>query len=191
MTMTKDFRIEAPRLKEMVREKLKEALEHLPGRISTFAQNRCVLSGGCFASLLTGHLVNDWDLWCLDDADIPEMVRLLDSYTKEEADEVPIENPAYMEQFVDGKIVTANAVTLKNRVQFIKLTNFATAKQSFDFEHCRVSYIPATDTLYMSQKQFESIINKKLKPTRELNVYDPNTMRRMNKFKQRGWNYEV
>lgn len=185
MIMTKDFRIEATLLKKRVREKLKEALEHLPERISSFAQNKCVLSGGCFASLLTGHLVNDWDLWCLDDADIPEMLRLLDSYTKEEADEVPVENPAYMNQFVDGKIVTANAVTLKNRVQFIKLTNFATAKKSFDFEHCRVSYIPATDTLYMSKMQFDSIINKKLIPTGDTKLVAGS--RRMEKFYGRGW----
>lgn len=187
----KDFQEAGTKLKFLARVGLRQALSSLPERIQIFALNHCVLSGGCFVSLLHEQKVNDWDLWCIDAAKIPIMEELLASYTKEEADEIPVENPAYMEQFVDGKIITVNAITLKNKVQFIKMTDFTEAKKSFDFEHCRISYYPGSEVMYMSQTQFECIRDKQLIPTRPLNEYKDNVMRRLNKFTQRGWKYEV
>lgn len=185
MIITRDFKAQAPILKAQVRDNLTKVLSTLPLRIEAFARNKCALSGGCFASLLLNEPVKDWDFWCLDDADIPDMNRLLETYTKEESEQIPVENPAYMEQFVDGKIVTVNAITLKNGVQFIKLTNYAKAKESFDFEHCRVSYIPSTDTLYISKRQFDSILDKKLIPTTAGKLVAGST--RLEKFYARGW----
>lgn len=184
MIMTGDFLKDGKTLKAEVRAQLVTALSQLPERLQKFALGRCILSGGCFASVMHGEKVNDLDLWCADDADIPEMERLLQTYTEQESGSMPVENPAYMDQFVDGKIVTANAVTLKNRLQFVKLSKFSTAKQSFDFEHCRISYSPSTHILYMSKNQYESIRTKKLVKTDTQILL---TERRLAKFYSRGW----
>lgn len=183
MIITGDFHKDGKALKDEVQKQFKADLSLLPSRIVRFAWDRCILSGGCFAAIMHGEKVNDWDLWCADDADIPEMERILNTYTKEESDSIVSENPAYMDQFVDGKIMTANAITLKNRIQFIKLSKFSTAKQSFDFEHCRISYHPSTNMLYMSKNQYEYIRWKKLVQTES----SPISERRLSKFVSRGW----
>lgn len=185
MIITLDFQTDAKRLKNEVEERVFDKLKELPYNLSTFIMNRCVLSGGCFASLMHGTTPKDYDFWCLDDADLPELQKLLDVYDERDSTLITVENPAYMNQFVDGKIVTANATTLKNGIQLVKLTNYAMAKQSFDFQHCRVSYIPATTTLYMSKTQYMSIVNKRLIPT-ETNVTKAGSPR-IEKLYSRGW----
>lgn len=187
MIMTQDFQTDATSLKFEVQERVFDKLKELPYSLSTFILNKCILSGGCFASLMYDETPKDYDFWCLDDADLPELQRLMDVYDEEDSSLITIENPAYMKQFVDGKIVTANATTLKNGIQLIKLSNYATAKQSFDFQHCGVSYIPATNTLYMSKTQYMSIVNKKLVPTKTVDMSKPATQRRVAKFTGRGW----
>jgi hypothetical protein len=187
MIITKDFQTDATGLKLEVQEIILEKLEELPHSLSSFIKNKCILSGGCFASLMHGTTPKDYDFWCLDDADLPDLQRLMHVYSERDSALITVENPAYMNQFVDGKIITANATTLKNGIQLIKLSNYATAKPSFDFEHCKVSYIPATNTLYMSKTQYNSIINKKLVPTREVDMTNTATQRRVAKFTERGW----
>jgi hypothetical protein len=184
MIITNDFLVDANRLKIEVQERIFDKLKELPTNLCSFILNKCILSGGCFASLLHGDTPKDYDFWCLDDHDLPELQNYMDAYNDTDSSLITIENPAYMEQFVDGKIVTANATTLKNGIQLIKLSNYATAKQSFDFEHCKVSYIPATNTLYMSQRQYNSIRTKNLVPTRPV---ESSMIKRIKKFQDRGW----
>jgi hypothetical protein len=167
MILTKDFQADATRLKYEVEERIFNRLKELPASLASFIKNKCILSGGCFASILHGVPPKDYDFWCLDDADLPLLQQMMDVY--------------------DGKIVTANATTLKNGIQLIKLSHYAIAKQSFDFEHCRVSYIPANTTLYMSKTQYNSIINMKLVPTRTVDMSNPSVARRVAKFTERGW----
>jgi hypothetical protein len=187
MIITNDFQTDAITLKNEVQERIFDKLKELPINLGSFIMNKCVLSGGCFASLIQGDTPKDYDFWCWTDNDLPELQNYMDAYNDVDSSLITIENPAYMEQFVDGKIMTANATTLKNGIQLIKLSNYTVAKQSFDFEHCRVSYIPLTNTLYMSQKQYDSIITKKLVPTRTVDMSSPATQRRVAKFIKRGW----
>lgn len=186
MILTNDFRTDAKTLKLEVEQRLVEKLKELPTNLARFILDKCVLSGGCFASLLHGETPKDYDIWCLDDADLPELQRYMNVYNEQDSSLIDVENPAYMHQFVDGKIETANATTLKNGIQLVKLSNYATAKQSFDFEHCKVSYIPASGTMYMSKLQYNSIKEKVLVPTKSA-PYTANINKRLAKFNKRGW----
>jgi hypothetical protein len=187
MIMTNDFQTDAKALKFELAQKLWPKLHELPDTLSHFIRYKCVLSGGCFASILQGEEPKDYDFWCLNIIDLPELQSHMDAYAEKDSENIKVENPAYMDQFVNGKIVTVNATTLKNGIQLIKLSNYATAKDSFDFEHCRVSYIPETTTLYMSQTQYNSIRTKKLVPTQTVDMSNPATQRRVAKFTGRGW----
>lgn len=181
------FMTNAILLKSKVQKNLTPILSRLDSAFHSAIKKHCILSGGCFASLYRNEPVNDYDLWCTDVAGALAIGDYLAKYDGLDMMGKEIEiadvNPKYNDNFVDGKIVTSNATTLKNKLQFITKVNFEDARKSFDYLHCTVFYDLAQDKLYMSQSQCDSLHNKILIPndTSMIKEY------RREKFIKRGW----
>lgn len=174
-----EFYIKAKGLKYSAKHRLEDKLKEVPEKVRTFTQENCVLSGGCFSSLLHGEKVNDYDLYLKDLSKTKELLDLLSEYVGP----TPLEETPYTEAFVNGKIITANAITLSNRLQYIIRADFKSAKVMFDYVHCMVNYDIKEDILWVSQDQLESIVDKKLKTNNAQSV----TFSREEKFRSRGW----
>lgn len=181
------FQKKATELKTRVQISLNAKMSSLEPNFKAAIKANCILSGGCFASILNDEEVNDFDLWCADYRGLEIIKDQLGHYNglDVQGKEIPIVdiNPKYNDNFVDGKIVTANAVTLKNKLQFISNVIYADAKKSFDYLHCTVNYDLKNEKLYISRNQMDSILNKKLVSNAPLVVSE----HRMNKFIERGW----
>ena len=174
-----EFYIKANGLKYSVKHHLEQKLYEVPEKVRTFTQENCVLSGGCFSSLLHGEKVNDYDLYLKDLSKTKELLDLL----KEYIGPAPLEETPYTEFFVNGKIITANAITLSNRLQYIIRADFKSAKVMFDYVHCMVNYDLKEDKLWVSQEQLESILEKKL----IINNAHSVTVYRADKYRSKGW----
>lgn len=181
------FQKKATQLKQRMKSSLWDKTNKLDHNFISLIKEHCILSGGCFASLLHNEPVNDYDLWCRDSVGSDWIEKYLITYKGKDALglEIGVEdvNPKYSDNFVDGKIVTANATTLKNKLQFITNVSFEDAKKSFDFLHCTVSYDFKKDKLSISPRQMQSILDKKLVINNVLTVREY----RRNKFIERGW----
>lgn len=181
------FQKKATELKVMLKSNLWAKTKNLDLNFQSFMKEHCILSGGCFTSLLHYEPVNDYDLWCRDFDGSAMIEEYLKEYKGKDSfgAEIGAENvnPKYNDNFVDGKIVTANATTLKNKLQFITNVVYADAKKSFDFLHCTVSYDFKKDKLFISPKQMQSILDKKL----VINNISTIKEYRRNKFIERGW----
>lgn len=174
-----EFYIKANGLKLSVKHNLKHKLLEVPEKVRTFTLENCVLSGGCFSSLLHGEKVNDYDLYLKDLSKTKELLDLLGEYVGP----VPLEETPYAEFFVNGKIITANAITLSNRLQYIIRADFKSAKVMFDYVHCMVNYDIKEDKLWVSHEQLESIVEKKLLINNAMSV----TLHREDKYRNKGW----
>jgi hypothetical protein len=174
------FTVAGKAIKHLAKLHLNEKLKNVPYKLREFTIANCVLSGGCFASLFHNEKVNDFDLYLKNISMIVELNNLLKEYkglNKELVEE------AYADVFVDGKLTTIKAVTLDNRLQYITMVDFQTAKQNMDYVHCTVSYDPSKDTLWLSELQFDCIQNKKLVANNLTSI----TAKRGEKFRSRGW----
>lgn len=151
-------------------------------------RKNCVVTGGVVASILNREKVNDIDLYCSK----PDFTAfcmavqglfvakgsLFQHFVKDI-------DPKYMtseEDGAEGKMITANAITLWNGMQIIRLAPIQESRDSFDFLHCRPWY--DWNNLYISPQQYHSIISKRLVVNNPKNV----ARHRVDKFRQRGWN---
>ena len=181
------FQTNAILLKSKVQKSLLPIVNNLDSAFASAIKKYCILSGGCFASLYRNEEVNDFDLWCTDVAGALVVEEHLSRYNGLDVTGKEIKitdvNPKYNDNFVDGKIVTSNATTLKNKLQFITKVNFEDARNSFDYLHCTIFYDLAQDKLYMSRSQCDSLHDKILIHYNTSMVKDY----RRNKFIERGW----
>ena len=169
-----------------VKSKIKGALMakigELPDNIASILKNT-VLSGGATASLMHNEEPKDWDLYFKSHDEMAKFFMLFKD-NKELQEYVADINEKYMDTIINGKLVTVNAVTLKNKLQvIIKQTH--DLRGTFDFIHCLPYYELNTDKFYISRTQFNAIKHKKI-------VFNPNRVdqvaaHRVEKFKQRGW----
>ena len=83
-----------------------------------------------------------------------------------------------------GFIETPNAITLRNRMQFITLSDYERARKSFDYIHCLPFYDILNDQFHISMEQWKSIKNKKL--VRQYLTLVPSSHRAA-KYRERGW----
>lgn len=140
------------------------------------------VSGGCIASLLQKEPVNDWDIYCSDKDILEYITKLLKANTQV----VASVDEKYRELVGEnGKLISENAITLKNRTQFITLTcgDPDDVRRTFDFVHCMPYYSIASDQLFISRQQFNACVYKKLIVNNQATV----TERRTGKFLQRGY----
>jgi hypothetical protein len=84
---------------------------------------------------------------------------------------------------VDGKLVTANAITFKNGLQVIIKAD-KTHRDTFDFVHCMPYFDMKTQQLFISRLQYDAIKNKQLIENPKFPQF---SQHRTDKFLKRGW----
>lgn len=171
------------RVKEIIKEKIiSEWFMKLT--INNWVLRKMFISGGCFASLLRYEEPNDFDVYTKDISAWEQMKAFL----LENKDHILDIDEKYSDFYgQDGKMITANAITLKNKFQFIHKIygepNFV--RQSFDFVHCKPYYDCDEDKLYISYEQYDACINKKL----IVNNTKAVTVHRTEKFTKMGYTF--
>lgn len=174
------------------KDNLKVALRNFEMTIQKLGRNMkdgYFVTGGCIGSLIRGETPNDYDIYFKDIIYADPVVRLYtqdDSYKNEVADV----NDKYADAKnfgVDGKVITSNAITLKNGLQLITKIygDPKTVCDTFDFVHCRPYYDPAEDKLYISHEQYMLNVKRILKTNNASNVKEY----RIQKFMNRGWGW--
>ena len=160
-----------------------------PALTSLFFDN-CVISGGCISSILLGTRVNDIDIYCKNTSKVTDIAQFLKSHSDLVKE---IDNTKYADTaatYLSGplKMITDNAITLKNDVQFITfMSEEEGARKNFDFVHCTPYYDILTNKLYISEAQLQAIKSMKLVPNKDVNTI---TIKRLEKFKARGWHID-
>jgi hypothetical protein len=144
-----------------------------------------VIAGGCFTSILHDENVNDIDIFILnsDKALFDTLTLNRGGFTLHWRND---SNPHQRPYFRNNPNILATATCEQSKIQYI-LTDYKTREElvnHFDFVHCKVSYVTATDTLYISPETYDCIMNKVLKknPTGI-----PALQWRIEKFQKKGW----
>jgi hypothetical protein len=142
------------------------------------------LSGGAIASLIQGEIPKDWDIYCESALNM----KMVEEMVKKNPDYIADVRENYVGVFgSNGKMVTANAITMKDGTSFITKLYLPPSemKKTFDFVHCKPHYNLTTKTLYISPQQYIAIVNKNLIRN---NGVIPQTWRE-EKFKKKGYKY--
>ena len=156
--------------------------------LESFFFSHCVISGGMIASLFHDEPVNDIDVYAKESTDLINIKNYIidrnvniKSFEQYEIDSngVKVIKPGVKPQ----KLITDNAVTLTNDVQFIYMDTFKNARARFDFIHCMPYYDIGTQKLYISEAQYDAIKNKQMIP----NGSNGAAIKRIEKYNKRGW----
>jgi hypothetical protein len=139
----------------------------------------CIITGGCISSLYHGEEVNDIDLYAKDSKKLITVKKLIIDIG-EHIKEVK----GYSLTDTSNKLITENAITLKNDVQLIVLGPAEECRSKFDFVHCMPWFDIKTQKLYISESQFKSIKNKQLVPNISGESVKPY---RLQKYLGKGW----
>ena len=143
------------------------------------------LCGGAIASIIQGQHPKDWDVY-FTNADTQKAV--IDLFIADHPDEIAVVDEKYREvSGSDGKMITENAMTLRNNIQFIIKHNGTPdeVRETFDFVHCKPYYHCGKDQLFISREQYDLCRDKKLK----INNMKAQTVWRQSKFEQRGYTW--
>jgi hypothetical protein len=146
----------------------------------TWNRDRMVIAGGCFASMIIGEQVKDYDVFLLDDDHNTKIMEYMETKWRDRED-VRIGSSGYM----NNDRIKKTMFFEQSKCQYI-LTNFKTREElieHFDFKHCRVSYDLMTEKLYITRETMDAIINKTLIP----NTDKTPASWRYDKFYNRGW----
>jgi hypothetical protein len=145
-----------------------------------------ILTGGAISSLILNEEVNDWDLYIKD----PKSIAKFSQHIMDENNQLDVKeiNPKYMaDTEVEGKLITAHATTFKNNVQVITM-GAADMRKTFDYIHCMPWYDIVENKLYISEYQYNVIIEKRLVRNPDcVNQSTKNRIHRAQKFIDRGW----
>lgn len=141
----------------------------------------CVLSGGAIASCIRHETPNDFDLYFKTNEGMDRFTKFM--ALKQNQNVIKDADAKYSSTLLSGKLVTANATTLFNDLQFITLSTFEEQQKSFDFIHCKPYYDINEAKLFISKPEFDSIIERRL----VINNQNAVTEKRLKKFKDRGW----
>jgi hypothetical protein len=188
------FEEEARKLKVIVETTINNKLKELPLSLTLMMTSDCILSGSSISCMYHGQGIKDYDLWCKKPQDIDHIrnriiqdyLNHVEEYTEKYKENVP-ENFTLNDPETGKKyLVTANAITLKNKIQLITLSNYESERKSFDFIHCMPYYDISNKKLHISPRQMDSIIKKKL--VRNEGGKEP-LQWRIDKFKNRGWSF--
>ena len=146
----------------------------------------CIITGGCIASLYHNEPVNDIDVYAIT----PRSLKDIKDHILASDSSIIKNFKNYELNTVDDtkKMVTDNAVTLTNDVQFIYMGTAGECRTKFDFIHCMPWFEISSQRLYISKSQFDAIHNKQLvlNPSFEREAIKD---RRIKKYQERGWNY--
>lgn len=171
------------RVKLVIAEKMiKLRREDYIKTCNTRVCNYMFLAGGAITSLLQNEEPKDWDLYFKLPEPMADLAVNLNSYNDKIADI----DEKYREVYgLDGKMITNKAITMKDGCSFITM-QYGTPEQvksTFDYVHTMCHYDLSEDKLYISPKQYDACVNKKLivNNSSVLKVY------RKEKFIQRGY----
>jgi hypothetical protein len=166
-------------LKDIIKAKLFANLDILPSPLQNNIKLHCVLTGGAISSLLHFEQPNDWDLYFKSAA----AMRDTEQYCYKNQEVVKSIDPKYVvDTLIHGKCITTKATTLVKDVQLITMGGVEMI-DFFDYVHCQPYYDLSVDKLFISPKQFDAIMHKKL-------IKNPNCKQvfsRQDKFVNRGW----
>lgn len=151
----------------------------------------CIISGGCISSLFHDEAVKDIDVYATSSKAVLTIKDYIINTGKNiksvEAYDIDANANKVTKTDKQIQLITDNAVTLTNDVQFIYMDTWENCKKKFDFIHCQPHYDLTTQKLYISEAQFNAIKNKQLIPTGLVEVKD----KRLNKYTKRGWGMET
>jgi hypothetical protein len=157
-------------------------------KLGPMMEHSFFLSGGAIGSLLRRETPNDWDIYFFEQYDAERIFNLYendDSYKNQ----IKVIDEKYRDATTkDGLLITENATTLKNGIQFIRkhYGQPADVRATFDFVHCLPYYDSRTKKLYISHEQYNLNMSKKLKVNPSSYKY---TSSREQKFLNRGWTW--
>lgn len=156
-------------------------------KLTSLFFNSCIITGGCISSIYHNMPVNDIDLYAKTTKDI----KIISDFLKEVGVFIKTTKSYELE---DGSgnttqqaaLITNNAITLTNDIQFITLAEAEVARNKFDFIHCMPWIDIKTQKLYISEAQFQSIKSRTLianKSGEKPKDY------RIQKYVSKGWTY--
>ena len=167
-------------IKKTIRNGVSKALLPINQTLRTHLINNCIVTGGCSASAFYNQEPNDWDLLFNDELSFNSFKYYISNH-KEDV----MEADMYTGVQFTGKLITANAITLKNKVQVI---DWKWQRNNFDFIHCMPWYDLQADKYHIASEQYDAIKNKQL-IARDPDTFKPND-RRLKKWLDRGFTIE-
>jgi hypothetical protein len=191
MTEDEDFYASCMILKSKIETLLIQKMNELPADLQDLVIKNCVLSGGSISSIYHNEPVNDFDIYSLKMTGLQSIEWFLKETNLET---VPGSSPLsvlddkneYTYEIENGKIKTANAITLNNKIQFVLNRTYESWRKEYDFVHCLPYYFIPARILYISKEQWKAIRDKKLKYANPNHVHT-NIFKRTEKYKSRGW----
>ena len=177
-------RDEIEMVKNAVKTRLRIMMSELPSSYTKMFKNG-ILTGGAIASLFHGEDPNDWDIYLethsLSNQFLDSVMKGLDGIENAIADI----NPNYnVTTLLDGKVVTERAVTFRNKLQVIVMSD-RTSRDRFDFLHCMPYFEFGSGNFYISRAQYDAIKQRKL--VQNPKHMDQPDLRRLQKLIGRGW----
>lgn len=150
--------------------------------LESFFHDECIITGGCIASLFHNEHVNDIDVYAKDARKMLHIKEYILGNGKNIKS-----TKGYPPDALDiptRPLVTDNAVTLTNDVQFVYLGSAEECRKKFDFIHCMPWFDIKTQKLYISEAQYLAIETKTL----VLNISGEAVKdRRIQKYTDKGW----
>jgi hypothetical protein len=172
-------------IKDIFRAKMEDFVTELPMAYTQYFKDG-IITGGAFASLWHREEPKDWDFYFNDSNNMSRFQALVMNGDPAGLllQCVKDTGPYFTQVQVDGKLVTANAVTLDCGLQMITMATAAHRKY-FDFIHCMPYYDIHKDELYISPQQLDAIKRKQI-------IKNPNFKGtpkpfRVEKYLDRGW----
>ena len=172
-------------IKRIIRDRLEQFDQELPQAITQYLKDG-IITGGMFASLWHHEEPKDWDFYFSDSNMMSNFQALVYNTSPNSMmmDHVKDAGPYFKQTQIDGKLVTANAVTFKCGLQMITMAT-AGHRKYFDFIHCMPFYDYNKDELRISPQQLDSIKRKEIIKNPKFKG-TPKTFR-VEKYLDRGW----
>lgn len=173
-------------IKDIFRAKMGDFDEELPQSYTQYFKDG-IITGGAFASLWHHEEPKDWDFYFNDGNTMSNFQALMlnSSPSSQLMSYVKDSGPYFKQVQIDGKLVTANAVTFKCGLQIHSGLHPTADRKYFDFIHCMPYYDYNKDELYISPQQLDAIKRKQI-------ILNPNFKGtpkpfRVEKYLDRGW----
>ena len=181
-------RVDIEVVKFAIKTRLRIMMAELPAPYTRMFKNG-ILTGGAIASLFRGEEPNDWDIYLetqlLSNQFLDRVMKGLDGIENVISDI----NPNYnVTTLLNGKVVTERAVTFRNKLQVIVMTD-RTSRDTFDFLHCMPYFEFGSGNFYISRAQYDAIKESKL--VQNPKFTDQPDVRRLQKLIARGWKTDL
>jgi hypothetical protein len=162
-------------------------LVEMPENLTSLIKTHGIITGGATSSIYHDSKVNDWDVYLKTEEALEHFKHMVenDIVVKSMVADVKEEYRNFVGK--NGKVITENAVTFKNKVQVITRSIAKESRKNFDFVHCMPYYDLSDDKFYISRNQYESIKNKRIVVNDNYNGTTMGITERVKKYFDRGW----